>query len=35
MRVEPGSGKDTEALGYIQIDLPGRQLAVYHLWGEI
>ena len=35
MRVEPGSGKDTEALGYVQIDLAGRQLAVYHLWGEI
>lgn len=35
MRVDPGSGKDKAALGYIQIDLAGRQLAVYHLWGEM
>ena len=35
VRVEPGSGKDTPAYGYIQLDRPGTRMAVYHLWGEI
>jgi hypothetical protein len=34
VRVEPGSGKSSTALGYIQIDKSGTRLAVYHLWGE-
>ena len=34
IRVEPGTGKETDALGYIQIEQSGTRLAVYHLWGE-
>jgi hypothetical protein len=34
-REEPGTGKVTAALGYIQINAVGTRLAVYHLWGEI
>jgi hypothetical protein len=35
IRVEPGSGKETPAFGYIQVDRSGTRMAVYHLWGEI
>jgi hypothetical protein len=34
LRVEPGSGKETPALGYIHLDALGTRLAVYHRWGE-
>lgn len=34
IRVAPGSGDTSTALGYIQIDRKGIRLAVYHLWGE-
>jgi hypothetical protein len=35
IRVAPGSGVESDAHGYIQLDVAGRRLAVYHLWGEI
>ena len=35
IRVDPGTARDTDALGYIQIDKSGSRMAVYHLWGEI
>ena len=34
-RVEPGSARDTDALGYVQIERSGSRMAVYRLWGEI
>ena len=34
-RVEPGTAKVSDAFGYIQFELSGSRLAVYHLWGEI
>jgi hypothetical protein len=34
MRVEPGSDKTSEAYGYIHLSADGRQLAIYHDWGE-
>jgi hypothetical protein len=34
-RVEPGTDKETPALGYIHLDAIGTRMAVYHLWGEI
>lgn len=34
IRVEPGTGHERNAFGYIQIDERGTRMAVYHLWGE-
>jgi hypothetical protein len=34
MRVAPGSGTATDALGYVQINESGTEMAMYHLWGE-
>jgi hypothetical protein len=35
IRVEPGTGISTGALGYVQIDKTGTRMAIYHLWGEL
>jgi hypothetical protein len=34
-RVKPGDTDATSAHGYIQINVGGTRMAVYHLWGEI
>ncbi len=32
--VEPGNARDTENNGYIVIGADGKEMSVYHLWGE-
>jgi len=34
IRVPPGSGKSETAFGYIQVEVTGARMAVYHLWGD-
>jgi len=34
IKVDPGTGDTSPAHGYIHIGLDGRDMAVYHLWGE-
>jgi hypothetical protein len=33
-KVEPGSGKETNAFGYVVLNKDHNQMAVYHLWGD-
>lgn len=35
IRVRPGYGTETTAVGYVVIGEEGRKLAIYHAWGEI
>ncbi len=34
-RVPPGSGNDEVAFGFVLVSDDGRQMAVYHAWGDI
>jgi len=34
IKVEPGSGKETNAFGYVVLNKDQNQMSVYHLWGE-
>jgi hypothetical protein len=35
IRVAPGTGETSDALGYVQIEKSGTRMAIYHLWGEL
>jgi hypothetical protein len=34
IKVEPGSGRETNACGYVVLNKEQNQMSVYHLWGE-
>jgi hypothetical protein len=34
MREDPGTNEMSTAYGYVQISSDGRQMLVYHLWGN-
>ncbi len=34
VRVKPGAGEGSIAIGYVQVSSDGREMYVYHFWGE-